>query len=104
MFKAIAYFPISPYIRLGYNPDRGSDLRPMDKIDSLLLAIQQELRRHDWDTFQVELGSDDNRKVTVSGCPVCKKQVGTMPQFLDHLALDAVPALFARLRAKTTTL
>ena len=72
----------------------------MDKIDSLIAAIQRELRVHDWDSFQVELDTDDSRKITVAGCPACRKQIGTMPQFLDHLALDVIPALFARLRSK----
>jgi hypothetical protein len=74
----------------------------MDKIDSLIVAIQQEIRRHDWNSFAVPIDDDEpeGRKVVVSGCDACKKQIGTMPQFLDHLALDAVPALFARLRAK----
>jgi hypothetical protein len=74
----------------------------MDKIDSLLAAIQKELKKHDWDSFAVPLDEDepDGRKAVVSGCPACRQQIGTMPQFLDHLADDAIPALFARLRAK----
>jgi len=70
----------------------------MDKIDSLVVAIQQEIRRHDWDTFQEEI-EPGGRKVTVPGCPICRKQIGTMPQFLDHLA-DAIPRLFDKLRVK----
>jgi hypothetical protein len=72
----------------------------MGKIDALITSIQQELRRHDWDSFAVPVDDDepDGRKVIVSGCPACRKQIGTMPQFLDHLADDAIRALFARLR------
>jgi len=33
----------------------------------------------------------------VPGCPKCRKRIGTMPQFLDHLANDAIPALLDRL-------
>ena len=72
----------------------------MDKINALIVAIQQEIRRHDWDTFRVDL-EEGGRGVTVPGCPLCRKQIGTMPQFLDHLADDAIPALFERLRKKS---
>jgi hypothetical protein len=33
------------------------------------------------------------RGVVVMGCPKCKKKFGTMPQFLDHLTDDVLPAL-----------
>ena len=74
----------------------------MDKIDSLIVAIQREIRRHDWDSFAVPVDEDEpeGRKVVVSGCPACRKQIGTMPQFLDHLADDAIPLLFEKLRVK----
>jgi hypothetical protein len=74
----------------------------LNKIDSLILAIQGELRRHDWDSFPVPVDDDepDGQKVVVSGCSVCRKQIGTMPQFLDHLADDAIPLLFEKLRVK----
>jgi len=74
----------------------------MSKIDALIVAIQREILVHEWDSFAVPVDDDEpeGRKVIVSGCPACRKQIGTMPQFLDHLALDAIPALFARLRAK----
>jgi hypothetical protein len=35
--------------------------------------------------------------IVVPGCPLCKKRINTMPQFLDHLADDALPALMKRL-------
>jgi hypothetical protein len=73
----------------------------VDKIDQLLVSIQQELRRHDWTHFQVET-SPGGQKVTVPGCATCQKQIGTTNQFVEHLAVDALPALFAKLRAKTT--
>jgi len=74
----------------------------MDKIDALISAIQKEIRRHDWDTIMVPVDDDEpnRQRITVPGCPLCRKQIGTMPQFLDHLADDAIPALFARLRMK----
>jgi hypothetical protein len=50
----------------------------------LLAVLQQEIRRHDFSHF-------------VPGCPACKKRINTMPQFLDHLANDAMPALLDRL-------
>jgi len=77
----------------------------VDKIDALIVEIQKEIRLHDWDSFSVPVDDDepDGRKVVVAGCPICRKQIGTMPQFLDHLADDAIPALFARLSSKGKT-
>ena len=74
----------------------------MSKIDALIVAIQRKILVHDWNTFAVPVDDDEpeGRKVIVSGCPACRKHIGTMPQFLDHLAMDAIPALFARLRSK----
>ncbi len=33
----------------------------------------------------------------VAGCPTCKKRISTMPQFLDHLTDDVLPAVLDRL-------
>jgi hypothetical protein len=75
----------------------------VDRIGALIVEIQKEIRLHDWDSFSVPVDDDepDGRKVVVSGCPACRKQIGTMPQFLDHLADDVIPALFQRLRKKS---
>lgn len=59
----------------------------------LLRLLQTEVRRHDFSTFIDEppamaLGG---KGVVVPGCPVCKVQINTMPQFLDHLADDVLP-------------
>src|ERR1700691_3602694 len=35
--------------------------------------------------------------VFVTGCPTCRKKFGTMPQFLDHLTDDVLPAVLDRL-------
>lgn len=72
----------------------------------LLRAIQQEIRRHDFSTFVDEPPSvaRGGRGVVVPGCPACKKRFGTMPQFLDHLAYEVMPELFARLGSKEVPL
>ena len=66
----------------------------------LLAAIQHEIQRHDFSTFVDELPSmaQGGKGVVIPGCPVCKKRLNTMGQFLDHLA-DAMPALIERLAA-----
>ena len=68
----------------------------------LLRAIQQEIQRHDWTHFVDEPPSiaRGGRGVVVPGCPVCGKRINTMSNFLDHLANDAMPALFAKLGSK----
>jgi hypothetical protein len=40
------------------------------------------------------------RGVVVPGCPTCRKRFGTMPQFLDHLTDDVLPALLDKLSAE----
>jgi hypothetical protein len=68
----------------------------------LLRAIQQEIQRHDFSHFVENPPSiaQGGKGVVVPGCPMCKKRINTMPQFLDHLADDAMPALLDRLSTK----
>jgi hypothetical protein len=40
---------------------------------------------------------DGGRGVVVTSCPMCRKKSGTMPQFLDHLTDDVLPAVLDRL-------
>jgi hypothetical protein len=65
----------------------------------LLAAIQKEIQRHDLSYFVDEPPSlaQGGRGVVVSGCPTCGKRINTVPQFLDHLTKDAMPALIDRL-------
>jgi hypothetical protein len=65
----------------------------------LLRALQQEIRRHDFNYFIDEPPSiaQGGRGVVVPGCPACEKRINTMSQFLDHLADDVLPALIDRL-------
>jgi hypothetical protein len=65
----------------------------------LLRAIQQEIHRHDFSHFVENPPSiaQGGKGVVVPGCPMCKKRINTMSQFLDHLADDAMPALLDRL-------
>jgi len=65
----------------------------------LLRALQQEIRRHDFNYFIDEPPSiaQGGRGVVVPGCPACMKRINTMSQFLDHLADDAMPALIEKL-------
>jgi hypothetical protein len=60
----------------------------------LLKAIQSELSRHDLDTFIMK-GKDS--RITVPGCPTCKKQLSTVAQFVNHLNEDVLPSLLNRL-------
>jgi hypothetical protein len=65
----------------------------------LLAAIQKEIQRHDLSYFVDEPPSvaEGGRGVVVSGCPPCQKRINTIPEFLQHLANDAMPALIERL-------
>ena len=69
------------------------------KKSALLRALQQEIRRHDFNYFvdQPPSIAQGGRGVVVPGCPACEKRINTMSQFLDHLADDVLPALIERL-------
>jgi hypothetical protein len=68
----------------------------------LLRALQQEIRRHDFNYFvgQPPSIAQGGRGVVVPGCPTCRKRINTMGKFLDHLAEDVMPALIERLSTK----
>jgi hypothetical protein len=68
---------------------------------ALLAAIQQEIHKHDFSTFVDEPPSmaRGGKGVVIPGCPLCKKRLNTVGQFLDHLANEAMPALINRLSA-----
>jgi hypothetical protein len=68
----------------------------------LLRAIQQEIHRHDFSHFVENPPSvaQGGKGVVVPGCPVCRKRLNTMNQFLDHLAYDALPPLLNRLSSE----
>jgi hypothetical protein len=69
----------------------------------LLRALQQEIRRHDFNYFVHEPPTiaQDGRGVMVPGCPTCMKPINTMSQCLDHLAEHVMPALFDRLSSRS---
>jgi len=73
------------------------------KKSELLKALQQEIRRHDFNYFVQEPPSiaQGGRGVVVPGCSACRKRINTMGKFLDHLAEDAMPALIERLSTES---
>jgi hypothetical protein len=64
--------------------------------DELLAAAQSELRKHDFSTFvdHSPAVAQGGKGVVVPGCPHCEKRLGTISQFIEHLAVDVVPAFF----------
>jgi len=70
----------------------------------LLRALQQEIRRHDFNYFvdQPPSVAHGGKGVVVPGCPACQKRINTMNQFLNHLVDDVMPALIEKL-SKTKT-
>jgi hypothetical protein len=84
------------------NPQKEIKAYPVNlpgKIDALIVSIQRELKRHNWDSFAEEIAS--GKRIAVPGCTLCQKQIATTGQFVDHLANDVVPALFDGLRSKS---
>lgn len=74
------------------------------KKSELLRALQKEILRHDFDCFVENPPSmaQGGRGVVVPGCPMCKKRINTMNQFLHHLSDDVLPALIERLSETKT--
>jgi hypothetical protein len=68
----------------------------------LYRELRTELHRHDFSTFVDEPPciAKGGNGVVVTGCPTCRKKFGTMPQFLNHLTDDALPAVLDRLSAE----
>jgi hypothetical protein len=68
----------------------------------LYRVLRTELHRHDFSHFVDEPPSiaQGGKGVVVSGCPTCRKKFGTMPQFLDHLTEDVLPAVLDGLSAE----
>jgi hypothetical protein len=65
----------------------------------LLLIVQAELPKHDFDCFVDASvpGLEPGRKgLVVPGCPYCKKKIYTMAQFIEHISLDVLPLFFER--------
>jgi hypothetical protein len=58
----------------------------MRKSD-LLAALKSEIQRHNLSTFIDSPPSvaQGGRGVVVTGCAMCRKQFGTIAQFVDHL-------------------
>ena len=68
------------------------------KKSELYRTLRTELHRHDFSTF-VDEPPSIAQGVVVTGCPMCKRKFGTMPQFLDHLTDDVLPAVLGYLSA-----
>lgn len=67
----------------------------------LLRELQKEIQRHDLSTFVDEppAVAQGGNGVVVPGCPCCRKRFGTIPQFIDHLTDDVLPAIINKLSA-----
>jgi len=64
------------------------------KKSQLLKAIQNEIQRHNLDTFMSE-----EHKIVQTGCSICQKHFGTVEQFKRYLSEDVLPPLLDRLSA-----
>jgi len=64
------------------------------KKSELLKAIQNEIQRHNLDTF---MSAD---KIVQTGCSTCQKHFGTVEQFKRHIAEDVLPPLLDRLSSE----
>jgi len=58
----------------------------------LLRELQNEIQRHNLDTFM-----NPQHKIVETGCSTCQKHFGTIEQFKRHLTDDVLPPLLDRL-------
>lgn len=68
----------------------------MQRTDPVLRRAQADLERHSWGNFT----EGDDRTigqggtgVIVVGCQCCKLRLNTIPQFMQHLTEDVLPAI-----------
>jgi hypothetical protein len=66
------------------------------KKSERLLAIQNEIQRHNLSTFMHE-----QHRVVMTGCSFCRKHFGTVEQFKFHVTEDVLPPLLNKLSAET---
>ena len=71
----------------------------------LLRAIQNEIRRHDFDTFSDEPPSvaQGGRGIVTPGCVTCKKKLFTTPEYIDHICNDVLPKLIEKLSSQAVS-
>jgi Fe-S oxidoreductase len=60
--------------------------------EKILAAAKSELLKHSLDTFK----DDIPPSVIVTGCPLCRRQFGTINQLMSHLADDVLPVILRR--------
>jgi hypothetical protein len=65
------------------------------KQSELLRAIQNEIQRHNLDTFMSK-----EHNIVETGCSTCQKHFGTIEQFKRHLTDDVLPPLRDRLSSE----
>ena len=75
----------------------------MDKT-AILANAQQELMRHNWDTFVNNPPSmaQGGKGTIVPGCTACRKILYSDHQYLSHLAVDVLPAILEKALAADT--
>jgi hypothetical protein len=66
-------------------------------MSSILKTAQQELCKHNLDTFV-----DKAYQVVTPGCPHCQKSMYTVSQFVHHLAEDVLPHILLAALTRTT--
>jgi len=66
------------------------------KKSELLRALQFEIQKHNLSTFM-----DENDKIVITGCTLCRKHFGTVEQFKRHITDDVLPPLLDTLSVET---
>lgn len=65
----------------------------------ILQAAQEELMKHDWDTFctqPLSISQGGKGVIVPRVCSLQKKIIYTTNQYLSHLALDVLPAILEK--------
>ena len=69
------------------------------KRSEFVFKLQQELRKHQLETFVNEPPSvaKGGRGIVAPGCVHCRKPINTMTAFLDHVMFEVLPGAVERI-------
>jgi hypothetical protein len=67
----------------------------------IIAAVQEELRKHIWDTFTDE-SARGGKGIVRPGCPACRKMLNTSGQFPDHISQDVLPGVIEAAAKQST--
>jgi hypothetical protein len=74
----------------------------MPDREKILRIAREEMKKHFFDTFVDQPPSivRGGKGVVVSGCPMCKKRLQSLQQFMQHISDDFLPVIVDKVTAE----